>query len=163
MGKAYRDLSGLEGQATTDLEMRLLCQRPGKKDAEGKPLYFTEQHHKRECDINYIIKKYDKTGLITHISKIEGEFGDLSGLDFKVMQDKVANAKTMFEMLPSKIRKEFKNNPYELLSFMDDEKNREKAIALGLINRDWTEETDGIGEHVKIGENVDSTLENVAV
>lgn len=133
---------------TTTPEMREHCKRPGKQDENGKPIYFTEQAHKKECDVNNIIKKYDKNGLITHVSKFEAKFGDVSGVDFQAMQEKVANAQSMFNQLPVEIRSEFENNPAKLLKFMDNPDNRDRAIELGLINKDWTEDTDGLGEHV---------------
>lgn len=153
MGKIFRDATGDIGQSTTIPEIRKMCQRPGKKRADGTPLYFTEQQHKKECDVNNIIRKYDKTGLITHVSRFEGTFGDLSGADFKEMSDRVAKARSMFEELPSNIRHEFKNDPSRLLQFMDDPGNRAKAEKLGLINKGWTEDSDGLGEHVPEGKN----------
>ena len=42
----------------------------------------------------------------------------------------------------------------ELLHFMENPENRQEAIELGLINQAWTEETDGLGEHVKEGDNI---------
>jgi len=135
-------------------QMRIFCQRHGSVDENGNIQYTTEQHHKLECDVNNIIKKYDKTGLITHISKIEAKYGDLTGMDFKKMRDQVANATSMFEALPAEIRKEFENDPAKLITFMEDPGNRQRAIELGLIDKEWTEETDGLGEHVKEGENV---------
>lgn len=145
MSIAFREKYGTE--KVDKAEMRKWCQRPGKYDANG-PIYFTEQTHKKECDINYIIKKYDKTGLISHVSQFEAKFGDLTGQDFKTMQDTVASAKSSFEVLPSEIRKQFDNSPEKLLTFMEDPENRDKAIELGLINKHWTAETDGLGEHV---------------
>lgn len=164
MSKEYNDSMPKKDQLkpTTSPEMRVLCQKPGKMDKDGNPVYFTEQVHKRECDVNEIIKKYDKTGLITHISKFEGHFGDMTGADFTTMQQQVTNAHSMFNELPAEIRKEFNNNPANLLSFMENPENREKAIELGLINPDWTEETDGLGEHVTEGENVDKEPETPA-
>lgn len=153
MGKAYREYAKMDGIKTTSDEMRLFCIRPGKVDKDGNPLYFTEQSHKDQCDINNIIRKYDKTGVITHVSKFEGQFGDMTGLDFKDCQDKVIGAKRMFDELPSPIRKRFNNSPYDLLLFMEDPGNREEAISLGIINPDWTPETDGLGEHVPEGGN----------
>ena len=137
--------------------MRNFCQRPGKVDENGNIQYTTEQHHKLECDINNIIKKYDRTGLITHVSKIEAKYGDLTGMDFKIMRDQVANATSMFEALPAEIRKEFDNDPAKLITFMEHPGNRERAIKLGLIDGEWTEETDGLGEHVPKGGNVKKT------
>lgn len=154
MSLEYREATGKTYKSKTTIAMRQQCQRPGKKDEKGNILYFTEQHHKNECDVNQIIKKYDRTGLIMHVSNFEHKFGDMTGDDFKKAQDMIANAKSSFESLPSNIRKEFKNDPSELLKFMENPGNRDKAIELGLIDPGWTEATDGIGEHVKIGENV---------
>lgn len=124
------------------------CRPKFKRNEDGSPIFKTEQSHKEQCDLNNIMKKYDKTGLITHVSKIEAKFGDMTGLDFKSMSDKIANARSMFEELPSKIRKRFNNSPEELLTFMDNSENREEAIQLGLINKNWEPQSDGLGEHV---------------
>lgn len=129
--------------------MREWVKRPGKYDENGKPLYFTEQSHKREADVNEIIKKYDKTGLISNVSRFEAKFGDLTGDDFKTMQDKITGAINQFNSLPSEIRNRFNNNPGELLRFMENENNRDEAIELGLISPLMVPEKDGLGEHVK--------------
>lgn len=137
----------------TSPEMREYCKRPGTVDDQGNIVYFTEQHHKKECDVNFIIAKYDKEGIIKHVSRFEAKFGDMTGVDFKEMQDTVAKAKTSFNNLPANLRKRFGNSPEGLLSFMENPANRQEAIKLGIIRSDWTEATDGIGEHVKEGEN----------
>lgn len=152
MSLEFREKFG--GKKWTKKDMRDWCKRPGKKDENGNNIYLTEQAHQKETDINHIISKYDKTGLIDHVSKFEGSFGDLTGDDFKTMMDKVTNANSMFEQLPASIRKEFNNNPEHLLRFMENPDNRQRAIELGLIDPQWTEATDGLGEHVLEGENV---------
>ena len=134
MSKSYCDLTGEISIPTTSSEMRKHSSRPGRKREDGSPLYFTEQAHKSECDVNCILKKYDKTGLITHVQKIEQQFGDVTGLDFKTAQDLVTNSTTMFNQLPSVIRDRFKNNPMHLLAFMENPENRAEAIELGLID-----------------------------
>jgi phage internal scaffolding protein len=149
MSKEYREKFGTEIEPTVNEEMRKYCQRPGVYDEEGKPQYFTEQHHLKECDVNNIIKKYDSTGILSHINQIEAKYGDMSGNDYKTMLDTVMKARDDFNELPSKIRKRFRNNPEELLRFMEDPTNRKEAIELGLIKGEWTEETDGLGEHIK--------------
>lgn len=149
MGEHYRKNTGDIGNPTTSPEMRALCQRQGNSDKDGKPIYFTEQAHKDQCDVNKIIAKYDRSGVITHINTFEAQFGDLSGVDYKMMKDKVARAQTMFEQLPSNIRNEFDNNAEHLLHFMDNPNNRDKAISMGLIPADSHPDTDGLGEHVK--------------
>lgn len=153
MGKNYRLETGEEMESRTNPIMRIWCQRPGPVGPDGKLITATEQHHKRECDVNEIIKKYDKQGLITHVSKFEARYGDLQGVDFKEAMDLITGAQSKFNELPAEIRKRFRNDPGELITFMEDENNREEAIQLGLIDRKWTPETDGLGEHVKLGEN----------
>lgn len=158
MSKKFREKFGVEMEVVTSSDMRSYCSRPGRTDGDGKPIYRTEQHHKNECDVNRIIKKYDKTGVIHHVSKFEAEFGDATGPDFKSAMDLVVRSQANFDQLPSNIRKRFKNSAGELLAFMDDASNREEAIELGLIDRRWTPESDGLGEHVKLGENVEKEV-----
>jgi phage internal scaffolding protein len=133
----------------TKNQMRKFLQHHGKKDDEGNILYFTEQSYKDECDVNNIIRKYDKTGRLEHVNKMEYKYGDVTGADFKKAADLVAGARSSFEDLPSDVRKKFKNDPGRFLEFFEDPKNRDEAIKLGLIDKNWTEETDGLGEHIK--------------
>jgi phage internal scaffolding protein len=149
MGKHFREAFNMDLEPKTTPDMRIFCQRPGRQDKDGNPIYFTEQAHKNQCDVNHIIQKYDKTGLINHISRIEAKFGDLTGDDYKTMADRVINAQNMFNDLPAEIRKRFENSPENLLRFMDDPNNRNEAIQLGLIHENWTPDSDGLGEHIQ--------------
>lgn len=151
MSQEYCIKTGLNSDPTTTQEMRLLCQRPGRKDADGNTVYFTEQSHKKECDINEIIRKYDRQGVILHVNRIEAKYGDMSGFDFRSAHDLVFNARNMFMDLPSDIRKRFQNDPGSFIEFMEDPDNRNEAIELGLISGDTPPESDGLGEHVVDG------------
>lgn len=124
-------------------EMREHCKAKFPVDKDGKPIYFTEQNHKKECDVNLILKKYDKTGLVTHIQQFEAEFGDYTGLDFRNMLDTVRHAQADFDQLPSEIKKRFNHDPGELLAFIDDDNNYEEAIKLGIISQE------GLTRHLK--------------
>lgn len=146
MSKAYAEKFGKKKIDRN--AMRAYCMRPGKRDKDGNIVYTTEQHHKRECDVKQIIKKYDRTGLIIHTNRMEAQYGDLTGEDYKTMLDKVIDIRNKFDELPSEIRNRFKNSPEKYLEFMSDPKNREEAIKLGIINSDWLENEDGIGEHM---------------
>jgi len=95
----------------------------------------TEQCHKDECDINKIIAKYDRTGVLNHVNEFEAQYEDLTGLDYQTMLNTVANAQSMFEGLPSQIRNQFDNDPQKFISFMDDESNNEQMYEMGLKNR----------------------------
>lgn len=162
MSKDYREKTGIDIEATTTPEMREFCQRPGKKDEDGNLIYMTEQHFKDTCDVNKIIRKYDKTGLINHVNEVEAKYGDMTGLDYKAAMDLVVKIGQEFEQFPSHIRNRFRNSPEKYLEFMENPENREEAIKLGLVRADVLEELDGLGEHVitdKDGKKVVATEE----
>ena len=92
----------------------------------------TEQNHKDETDINNIVRKYNKTGLIDHLNQFEKQYGDMTGFDYQDAMNTVAAANTMFEGLPSAIRNQFDNDPAKFINFVDDENNQEKLVEMGL-------------------------------
>lgn len=92
----------------------------------------TEQNHKDETDINNIVRKYNKTGLIDHLNQFEKQYGDMTGYDYQDAMNTVAAANTMFEGLPSSIRNQFDNDPAKFINFVDDEANADKLVDMGL-------------------------------
>jgi phage internal scaffolding protein len=92
----------------------------------------TEQNHKDETDINNIVRKYNKTGLIDHLNQFEKQYGDMTGYDYQDAMNTVAAANTMFEGLPSAIRNKFDNDPSKFINFVDDEANADKLVEMGL-------------------------------
>jgi phage internal scaffolding protein len=66
-----------------------------------------------------------------------GEYRDLDGTDYQEYMQTVASANSMFEELPSALRKRFKNDPAQLLSFVHDDKNVDEAHKLGLLRDDF--------------------------
>jgi phage internal scaffolding protein len=112
-------------------------EKPQPKIETGEGL--TEQSHIGECDVNNIIKRYTKTGVIAHVNKMEAKYGDFTALDFQQAQDLVVNAKNMFGDLPAEIRARFDNEPSKMLDFLDqavlDESKMEEAVRLGLMEK----------------------------
>lgn len=93
----------------------------------------TKQSFKNECDINRIMKRYLQTGILP-TSPGKPKYGDFASVgDYQTAVETVDRAKRMFGNLPSSIRERFKNNPVELLGFMQNEKNLEEAEKLGLV------------------------------
>lgn len=94
----------------------------------------TQQQFADDCDINNIMAKYEKTGQVTHLSNKQGVYGDFSDItDYQDMLHRVAAAQESFQTLPAKTRQRFQNDPGELISFLQDRKNYDEAISLGLI------------------------------
>lgn len=93
----------------------------------------TQQQFKDECDINNIMRKYSDTGQFTHLTQKTGMYADFSNIqDYQTMLDTVRYADEAFNTLPAQIRARFRNNPGDLLEFLQDPKNEPEAIALGL-------------------------------
>lgn len=92
----------------------------------------TKQAHKDECDINRILAKYIKTGILNHYNKYGGSYGDFTSVDFHEAMNLVAEAQEMFDELPAKARSKFENDPGKFLDFVQDEANAEQLYDLGL-------------------------------
>jgi len=102
----------------------------------------TKQSFREACDVNAIIRRYDKTGVLTHINTVKAQFGDFSNLgDFRENLEKMQKAEESFMELPAKMRKKFRNDPLELIQFLSDKKNDAEAIEMGLIKAPKVPET----------------------
>lgn len=95
----------------------------------------TKQSFREESDINQIIKRFEKTGMIT-VAQREGFFGDVSDIrDYKEAVDLVQRADALFMEMSAEIRARFDNDPEKMVLFLDDEANRAEAEELGMIAR----------------------------
>jgi len=97
---------------------------------EGKSM--TKQSMKDECDINNIVKKYDRTGVLTHVNTYEAQYGEVSAQDFLEAMLIVKEAENMFQSLPSEVRSRFDGDPAKFLEFMDNPDNIDEMVELGL-------------------------------
>ncbi len=99
----------------------------------GDPVSKTEQSHRKACNINTIVKKARK-GQPIATNGNRPLYGDFTGsVDFHTAKNRIIQAQSDFDALPSHIRTRFRNDPAELLEFMGDPDNQEAAIELGLI------------------------------
>lgn len=106
----------------------------------------TKQSFLKECDINNIMSKYQKTGLIDHVCKYEGSYGDfLNVSDYQSSLNAVMSAQEEFNSLPSSLRARFSNDPAQFLQFVNDDSNREEAIKIGLIPSPVLPVSDDVG------------------
>lgn len=103
-------------------------------DKDGKCLPSrTKQAFKHECDINNIIKKYDKTGVITHVNKTIARYGDFTEKhEYGEALSLVNQANESFSSLPSEIRRKFGDNPDEYIEFVTNPDNMDEMVKLGM-------------------------------
>ena len=93
----------------------------------------TQQHFGKEADIKNIIKKHDRTGIISHVARGVASYGDYSMVnEYREALDIVNASTASFMELPADIRKQFNNDPGEFFEFATDPKNGDKMVALGL-------------------------------
>lgn len=96
----------------------------------------THQSFKNECDINRILDRWQKTGVITHYNKYSANYSDLTSVpDYRQAMDQIIRANQAFESLPSSLRKRFGNDPAEFLSFVSSPDNVDEMVKLGLANK----------------------------
>lgn len=99
-----------------------------------------EQHTAHLTDINYLMKKYKPDELAAYIAARTAHRTEILGHDFSQepsLQDAknvVYQSRKAFEELPEEIRGQFKNH-LEFLKFIDNPKNEEKLIKLGLVKK----------------------------
>lgn len=99
----------------------------------------TEQSHRSEVEINDLIARYNRTGVLGSPTQVrEMFFGDFShiGTRFEAECD-IAAAKQRFLALPSKVRSEFGHDPRKFLAAVDklgtDEHTLKRFVELGLV------------------------------
>lgn len=96
----------------------------------------TEVSHTASCDINNILAGYKKTGIISHLAQGGTFTNQPDALEYQEALNLMMDAQSTFDALPSEIRKEFNNNPEEMLSFTNDPENYDRMVELGMINAD---------------------------
>ena len=99
----------------------------------------TQQHFKDECDIDRILRKYNKTGFLVNPleARRPAKWGDFSSVaDYQASMNRLVQVQEAFEALPSRVRERFRNDPMQMLAFLEDPANKDEAIKLGLVAGD---------------------------
>lgn len=102
----------------------------------------TKQSFAKEADINNIMSKYEKTGIVEHVMSSPGQFGDFSEpLDYQEALNKINAAQSLFDALPAQVRQKFENDPALFLEFAQNPENYDKLVSMGLAVAPETPET----------------------
>lgn len=92
----------------------------------------TQQQFKEEADINTIVERFLKSGVLPNAVNMP-QYVDYEGVfDFQSAMNVVRAADENFMRLDAKIRARFNNSPQEFLQFFADPANTDEAIRLGL-------------------------------
>lgn len=93
----------------------------------------TRQSEAEGADINVIMKRYEKTGLLPQVTQ-EALFLDVSEMpDYRTALGLVAEVDRVFRELPAEKRALFRNDTAEFMDFASDPANRGRMVELGLL------------------------------
>jgi len=94
----------------------------------------TQQQFKDEADINEIFRRFGLGQGIPQTFQMptSQDFTEVA-TDYHQAMNIMARADQEFMSLPAQLRAEFDNDPHQLMTFLEDEANREEAIKLGLL------------------------------
>lgn len=92
----------------------------------------TQQQFKEESDINSIVNRFLKTGVLPTPTTFP-QYVDFEGVfDYQSAMNLVRSADESFMRMDAKVRARFNNSPQEFLEFFANPANSEEAIRLGL-------------------------------
>lgn len=96
----------------------------------------TKQSFRDEVNVNTIVAKARKTGLLTYVNPRKPFYGDVSGLrSYQESLAIVRQADEMFMRMSGEIRARFSNDPYKMIAFLQDKRNLDEAVRLGMVTK----------------------------
>jgi len=95
-------------------------------------LSLASQNMADESDINKIVKRIQKgqTVLASDGQPFYGDVSELGGLQDAII--KVQEADDLFMQFPAELRSRFDNDPVKMVEFLEDPKNLDEAVKIGL-------------------------------
>lgn len=104
--------------------------KPGLKCGEGR----TKQAFLDQVDVNKIMARYNKTGMFTHVNGRQPFYGDVSSVvGYREALDRVMEAESLFKGMSAEVRNRFGNDPARMIDFLEDPKNLDEALKLGMV------------------------------
>lgn len=95
----------------------------------------TQQSGREDADINVIIERA-KRGAVPPVGRSAAPmYGDFTEVptDLRDVLVMVKRADDLFMSLDPFVRRRFNNDPAEMLDFLNDSRNRDEAVKLGLV------------------------------
>lgn len=111
-----------------------LSRNPDTIDCSVEPS-LTRQEFADQCDILNIMHTFTTTGVLTHVSPMQGQYGDFSEVpDYETCLKTVMVADDLFMTLPPELRAKFDNDVGQFLAYASDPQNKDEMIKIGLID-----------------------------
>lgn len=95
----------------------------------------TKQEFRDECDLNALMKRYEKTGVAPAGRVGVPQYFDASEVpDFHSAMQIMVDAENEFMRLPASVRKQFGNDPTAFIEYATDPKNIDQMREWGLAD-----------------------------
>ena len=105
---------------------------PGISFPDDKDNNRTDQSGAADADINNIVARFHKTGVLPGID-VQSVYADVSDAPtYQEALQTIINAENQFMALDAKTRKRFSNDPSEFLEFVANPENGSELVKLGL-------------------------------
>ena len=96
--------------------------------------------------------------MLEHLNKNQPFYGDVTNIaDYKTSLEKVLEAETLFNAMSADVREKFKNDPQEMITFLEDPNNIDEAVELGMVTKKVVPEPHNPGTQPKPEENEPAT------
>jgi phage internal scaffolding protein len=92
----------------------------------------TKQNLKDDADVNKIIKRYNKTGVLPNMNKLEAIYGEITSQDLQDALNKVDASYEAFSEVPSQIRGQFENDAGKFIDYATNPANIDQMRQWGL-------------------------------
>lgn len=93
----------------------------------------TQQQFAEECDINTIVDRFMKSGVLPSPVNMPA-YQDYDGIfDYQSAMNTIREADLAFMSLDARVRARFNNSPQAFLEFFADPANAEEGVRLGLV------------------------------
>jgi len=119
----------------------------------------TEGSHAHECDINFIMKKYQSQGVLTHVNNRPALYDDVPEMDFHQAMDAIIEMQEQFMELPSVARKYFGNDPHNYYEALKNGADLE-AIMSGELERMFPDSDSADSDNVPAEPAGDSEIDS---
>lgn len=95
----------------------------------------TRQSERDACDVNKIMARFEKTGLLP-VDGRDAYFANVSQMgDFREAMEHVRLGERFFSQMPAAVRSRFDNDPAAFLDFVADPENEAELRSMGLLER----------------------------
>lgn len=130
---------------------------PRVDSSNDEPL--TQQSAKDETDINVIVARALR-GAVIEPRKEVPRYGDFTEIptDLRDCLNAVRRADELFMAMDAGVRRRFDNDAMKMLDFLNDPRNREEAVKLGLVKAPVVPPVDVPGETLAALKSIDKGL-----